>query len=392
MPVFNATIKSLRKFLPTILIHIGVFLLFSILYTKLNSDSTAEIFREKELKLLVVDAENSTLSKNLIRFLSEDEKVTVRHEERPDKNELRSINDAIRFDVYDYALLLPENFSRHVLAGDSSAAEYIASGSSASGELLSRKINSYIKNVVIYLNSGYSADQASRRAASLLRKASSPEVRIAKTNDAAPSSSIASIYSFLSYSLLSMIVLSIGLILRNIREHDLHARISVSGTGFFTRYTALSAAVFVIAAGITLIVNGFALFFTHSGLQAAKSALFVLNSFSLMPVGVGFAFLVSSVTQNDGLINMLTNMVMIPMCFISGIFVPTEFLSAQVIAASRFLPLYWYIQNIHRITESPAGVYPGRNFTLGLIIQLLFAAVLFCAGLVISRKKELYAV
>lgn len=392
MPVFNATIKSLRRFIPSLVIHLSMFLLFASLFAYFGANTASEVFRESELNVTVVDQEDSETSRALIHFLATNEKVTVDKQKDLSQTELQTLNDSVRFDISDFVLIIPEDFSSKVKDGDDHAARYIATGDTASGELLSHKISSYLKDVMIYLNSGYSEKEAGELAAAQLADAAKPEVKIAKTVNGSSDPYIQSVFTFLAYSLLTTVTLSVAMILIYMREHDLYARISVSGTTFFTRYAAMAGAVLFVAVGLCVVLIAFALYLTRSDPSITKAGLYILNAFALMPVGIGFAFLISSFARNEGLVNMLTTMLLISMCFISGVFVPAEFMSEKVLAASHYLPLYWYVHGVELITDSPAGCYPGGDFTLSLFVQLLFAAVLFCAGIVISRKKELYAV
>ena len=392
MPVFSATIKSLRRFIPSLIIHLGLFLLFASLFAYFGADTTSEIFRESELNVTVVDLEDSENSRGLIRFLSEDEKVTVEKRKSLNLEDRQKLNDSVRFDVSDFVLILPKDFSEKLKAGDDHAAEYMSTGDTASGELLSHKISSYLKDVMIYLNSGHSEKEAGKLAAKQLADAAKPDVRIAKTSTGTSDPYIQSVFTFLAYSLLTTVTLSVAMILIYMRERDLYARISVSGTSFFTRYAGMAGAVLFVAIGLCVVLIGFALYLTRSDPSITKAGLYILNAFALMPVGIGFAFLISSFTHNEGLVNMLTTMLLISMCFISGVFVPSEFMAEKVVAASHYLPLYWYVHGVELITTSSAGSYPGGSFTLCLIVQLLFASAFFSAGIVISRKKELYAV
>ena len=122
MPVFSATIKSLRRFIPSLIIHLGLFLLFASLFAYFGADTTSEIFRESALNVTVVDLEDSENSRGLIRFLSEDEKVTVEKRKSLNLEDRQKLNDSVRFDVSDFVLILPKDFSEKLKVGDDHAA------------------------------------------------------------------------------------------------------------------------------------------------------------------------------------------------------------------------------------------------------------------------------
>ena len=59
---------------------------------------------------------------------------------------------------------------------------------------------------------------------------------------------------------------------------------------------------------------------------------------------------------------------------------------------AHFLPLYWYTAAIRLINDTPVDKILGKTFYEYLLIEILFAGIFFAAGLIISKKKEQYAV
>lgn len=56
------------------------------------------------------------------------------------------------------------------------------------------------------------------------------------------------------------------------------------------------------------------------------------------------------------------------------------------------MPLYWYIMGNQWIVSTTASEIMSTTFATQLGLQLLFAAAFFMAGLIISKKKEVYNV
>ena len=111
-----------------------------------------------------------------------------------------------------------------------------------------------------------------------------------------------------------------------------------------------------------------------------------------MFIGLGLAYFISAITSDENIINMLSNMIVLSMCFLCGTFVDTQFMSPMILKLAQFLPLYWYNKAIVFINNTPASDIICTKFLTYLCIELLFALVFFAAGLVISKKKEQYAV
>ena len=123
-----------------------------------------------------------------------------------------------------------------------------------------------------------------------------------------------------------------------------------------------------------------------------KLIYYMLDSYSLMFVGLGLAYFICSLTSNENLINMVANMLVLSMSFLCGVFVDTQFLSENIIKAAHFMPLYWYTTAIKFINDTPVNEIWSRKFGTYILIEILFALVFIFAGMIISRKKEQYAI
>jgi ABC-2 type transport system permease protein len=76
-------------------------------------------------------------------------------------------------------------------------------------------------------------------------------------------------------------------------------------------------------------------------------------------------------------------------CFISGVFVPQQFLGSSVLEIASFTPSYWFVKANNQIAELTqfdfAYVEP---IVSGMLIQVGFALAFFTVALVIGKKKS----
>ena len=111
-----------------------------------------------------------------------------------------------------------------------------------------------------------------------------------------------------------------------------------------------------------------------------------------MLIGLGLAFLISAITTNSNIVSMITNMLVLSMSFFCGVFIDLAFLSKNIVKAAHFMPLYWYTAAVRYINDTDINKIFSTTFFEYLLLQLLFATIFFGAGLVISKKKEQYAI
>ncbi|SFI02600.1 ABC-2 type transport system permease protein [Pseudobutyrivibrio sp. OR37] len=387
MSVFNAILKSTKACIVTIIVYFSVFVLFGNISARATASTKDTMFEDSVVTVAITDNDNSALSRGLVDYLKETENVVD-----PQTTSIKEMNDNVRFLIYDYALIIPEDFSERAKAGETEdLLEYVAPGATAPQFLLTEKIRTYMQDVMVYLNSGYSDEEAIALTKENMIKLSETKANVIDTADENHRSFYTGMFTFNGYTLLMILCVSISSVLGFTKDTDVKNRINVSGMHFNTKNAATIAAVFcigiVITAAITVVVGLMGLSDTNG-----KFLFYCINVFALMLIGIGMAYMISAITNNENIINMVTNMFVLSMSFFCGVFIDLQFLSPAIVKFAHFLPLYWYTAVIRLINDTPADKILGTTFYEYLLIEVLFAGIFFAAGLVISKKKEQYAV
>ncbi|MBO6128393.1 MAG: ABC transporter permease, partial [Pseudobutyrivibrio sp.] len=156
MSVFNAILKSTKACLVSIIVYFSVFVMFGNISARATATTKDTMFEDSIVKVAITDNDNSVLSRGLVEYLNETEDVVD-----PQTTSIKEMNDNVRFLIYDYALIIPDDFSERVKNGETEdLLEFVAPGATAPQYLLTEKINTYMKDVMVYLNSGYSEDES----------------------------------------------------------------------------------------------------------------------------------------------------------------------------------------------------------------------------------------
>lgn len=114
--------------------------------------------------------------------------------------------------------------------------------------------------------------------------------------------------------------------------------------------------------------------------------LFALNVFSFLFVAMAIVFLLGQILRKNTVIGMVSNVLSLGLSFLSGIFVPLEYLGDGIIRLAHFLPTYWYVLGV-RFIDSYAGGEPLTPLAQYIGIQILFAVALAALGLAYSKAK-----
>ena len=387
MSVFNAILKSTKACIVTIIVYFSVFVLFGNISAKATATTKDTMFEDSIVKVAITDNDNSALSRGLVEYLNETEDVVD-----PQTTSIKEMNDNVRFLIYDYALIIPDDFSERVKNGETEdLLEYVAPGATAPQFLLTEKIRTYMQDVMVYLNSSYSEDEAIALTKENMIKLSDTKASIMDNADENHRSFYTGMFTFNGYTLMMILCISISSVLSFTKDVDVKNRISVSGMHFKTRNFAIIAAVFcigiVITAAVTVVVGLMGLSDTNG-----KFIFYCIDVIALMLVGLGMAYMISAITTNENIINMVTNMFVLSMSFFCGVFIDIQFLSPAIVKFAHFLPLYWYTAAIRLINDTPVDKILGKTFYEYLLIEILFAGIFFASGLISSKKKEQYAV
>ena len=387
MSVFNAILKSIKANIATLVVYFAIFAVFGNMSASATTSSTEEAFEEVTVKVAVTDKDNSKLSQALVEYLNETQNVVD-----PKTDDAQLMNDNVRFLIYDYALIIPEGFEEKILAGESEdAIEYIAPGATASQFLLTEKLDDYLQDIVIYLNSGYSEDEAIEKTHEQMVTLAKTKATVIDKSDQNHRSFYTGMFTFNGYTLMILLSICGASALTFMKDRDVSNRISVSGMHFITRNCATIAAVLFIGVVITTVVIA-VIYFMGLSYSGSKLFYYAIDTYSLMLVGLGMAYFICSMTANENLINMAANMMVLSMSFLCGVFVDTQYLSESIIKAAHFMPLYWYTTAIKYINDTPINNIWSRQFGTYLFIEILFAIAFFAAGMIISKKKEQYAI
>lgn len=117
--------------------------------------------------------------------------------------------------------------------------------------------------------------------------------------------------------------------------------------------------------------------------------LFAINSLIFSMCTLTIAFLIANAIKNKEAINGIVNVVALGSSFLSGTFVPTEYLPDGVLKIARILPSYYYIDNNNLIKNLEKfdfkNLYP---LIMNTVIIIAFALIFMAITNFLSKKNR----
>lgn len=414
MTIFKTFFRLLQRDMGSLMIYLGIFAGMGIAIASSNASTMEKTFSEEKISIAVADLDQSPLSRAVVEYLGKtgdvteigasQEMVQVPSSDAgaadkavhnaaasssdwtvsplPDST-LRKLNDDVRFDLYAYCLILPKGFGQDP---DTFTPRYISSASSAAASLATQRVETFLRDAAAYRNAGLSEAAALKKASQAASR--KPSVTLLSGRSENGFSFSYYLFNFASYGFFMIICQMMGIVLPKLRTKEIARRIAVSSYGFLRRNREIILAVLLSA--LLLLVPFLAVCaiagrgqsgFDHYGSYA-------MNLFSLVPSAIGLGFFISAVSENGSVISMMTNSIVLAMCFLSGVFVPRAYMNPAVLSAAHFTPLYWFVEGNEIINGFSSGPFPWSSLASCMLMQLLFCALLLSAGMILSRLRE----
>lgn len=379
MQVFKSYFKIFNKYKGQMIMYLGIFAALLSGFVINNAGSLAE-YVNVNCNFAVYDYDNSEESRALVSFLSEKhERVDI----KADDSEV--IQDELFNRNINCLLRIPEGFSDAIKVGDwEKVLKIVTIPGTKYNALFESDVDRFVNYVSIYVKSGYSSEEAVKKAVNVLSQTS--EVSLLEGEDLSGHSNSYYFFNYLGWVLMCMVITAITPTLAVYNRKELRKRISCSAYPFSKINTELFLGVAVMGVGICGILMLLASVITGGEVWSMNGAFYMLNTLCYMFVAMAVAFLVSRLTDKDQIISMVSNVFSLGMAFLCGIFVPMEYLGENVIKLAHFLPAYWFAKGtalIEHIQEQQISIlfrYMG--------VELLFAIAIWFVALTVAKAKK----
>ena len=381
MTVFKYFWKIIATRKTSIFLMAGIFMFLNIFFVQ-NAEEVSEV-NASESTIAIIDEDNSLLSVGLTHYLEE------RHTLVELENNEAILQDALFFNQVTYILIIPHGFESDFATNPENARlENLQAPDSFVGVFIDNQIEDFLIHINTYLGADFEMSRAIENTMADLNLGVEVEVLQGRIIDNSMFH-----FNFLAYFFLAVVTVSIAPIFFTFNKKDVARRNDCSSQSLVNRNMQITLGCAIAAVGLWLVSFIPMLIFHGNEVFTTVTLFRAINSLALLTVALGIAFLLGNILGNDDALQGASNIIAIGLCFLSGVFVPQEFLGSQILMIARFLPTYWYVRGntaLSGMVELSGEV--ARMFWEGLFIQLGFAVVLFAVTLVIIRQKKSRAV
>lgn len=368
------------------MIYIIVFLVVSLIMSaSMVSDQKKETsFTGVKHNIALICEENSPL---IDGFKAELGKI-VNFVELPD--EIEALQDALYFRSVTYILRIPKGFTDEFMKGETVQLEKTIIPSSFSNIYIDLSIDKYFNTARLYVNNSNGITQ--QELVERLNKDLSLDTTVElKTNGEEPTDLLYANYYFnyLVYSLFFILILGINALVLAFNNQDLKRRTACSPitTGSVNLQFVLVNLLFTFIAWFIMVI--FCILFNLKNSFNTNMIFFLINSLVFAFCCSSISYLIGNLVKGQEAVSAVSNVVALGLCFISGVFVPQEFLGSSVLKIASFTPSYWFVKANNQIANLTRFDFPYLQPILSdMVVQIGFALAFFSIALVIAKKKR----
>ncbi len=338
MSIFKNYFKIVRKHKFSILLYTIIFLTLTLFF--MNSDTSKDNTNYSEVRnnIYVEDRSNSKISKALVEYIDKKENIVSGLDKE-------NLEDELFYRSTDAIVIIPEDFE------NTKEIIYKSSPQSMYSFLVKQRINEFIDKVYKYNDNGYGIDDSIKYANDDLDKSVNVQKINELNHDSGDESNSRFYFNFMSYPLLSQILLVVTLVMSSYYKDTLDMRHKVSAISEKKKNLILTLGhlVFGVVFWLLYIIICIVLVKDFEFNQAFSFA--ALNSFVFMVTAVTLSVLIGKLFQDPESLSVVINVLVLGSSFLSGVFVPQEIMGETTLKIARIFPNYYYVVNNSLIEE-----------------------------------------
>lgn len=384
MQVFKSYFQIMRKMLFSIAVYAVGFLAIVVIFTwnfKINNNE----FSVSKVKLMVIneDGQNEFIE-GLMTYLEQYAEFAE------PKLELEARKNDLFFKKVEYILTIPKGFTGEFMSSGSGFLIKDTVPDSLDAISVDNAINNYLNIAGTYIKHLPDIDYAQLN--SLISSSIDEDTVVtldSKINDDnSNSNNFNNMYfNYLGYIMIACFISGISMVMSSFRALDMRRRHTASPLPgrSINLQLMLANLIYVFAYILLLTIAGYIL--NRNRMINAYTWLTWLNAAVFALTALSISYLIGITVKSKIAVQAIATALSLSLAFISGIFVPQEFIAAPVLKLASFGPAYWYVKANDTIAQISSFDWPQLSKIFGYMgIQIGFTLAIISVVLVVSKR------
>jgi len=386
MQVFKVYFKIIKANMKQISIYLAVFLVVAFAYSMSIKPKGEENFSQTKTNIAFINlGENTALTQGFKEYLSKYVNF-IEIENKQDK-----LQDALFFRDVEYILTLPKDFTKDFLQGKPVEVEKTIVPNSTTRMYVDMAVNKYLNLARVYVNNLPGITEENLVKAVAKGVTSEAQVQLKTFGAKKQNNAFAvSYFNYLAYSLYAILILGVSSTLMVFNDKNINRRnlCSPMKNRTFNLQMIMANLIFALVSYVALVSLGFII--NRENMMSFNGLLLCINALVFTIAALSISYLVGLLIKGRSAQSSMANVLSLGFSFLSGVFVPQEFLSDKVLTIASFNPTYWYVKANNAIGTLSSFSFNNLSKILTyMLIELGFAMAIFSVALVISKQKRI---
>lgn len=386
MQVFKNYFRILRAQLVSVSIYGVIFLMVTIIISSNIKVENEEYSNQKTKTMIINEDAETELIQGFLKYM--DSYITP---VEPIENE-EKLKDALFYGDVRYILTIPAGFSDDFLSNGQvrmikrTVPDYVGAVT------IDNAIDNYFNIAKLYLKyvDAINYDEMNTYIEEVLGKETPVHMAVKVEDEVTFSKGFnLNYYNYMTYIIIAIFITGVSVVMLSFHGLDIRRRHAASPLSNHSLNVQLLLAnfAFVMVYLILFITVGYIL--NRNRMINGNTLLTWLNVFIFSITALAISYLIGIIVKSQRTVSAIATALSLGMAFLSGVFVPQEFLGSSVLRMASFLPSFWYVKANEAIFDLTLFNWKSVSPIFGYMgIQLGFAAAIISIALVVSKRKR----
>lgn len=381
MTVFKNYIKISKKYIGFVIMYLAIFSVIAVIASNSVANTSIDSFQDTKSKVSIIDNDNTNFTNDFSKYIeSKSEIVAI-------ENDQQAIRDALVYKKVDFVLIIPKDFTNKFFEGKDIKIETMSVPDSTSAVYTKSIMNDYLNIASTYINTGIKDESLLSK--NILETLNiNTEVKIINEEKTSVTTNIVFYYNILSYILVMSIMSVVAMMMVTFNDDRINKRHLVSSVSYKSIDKQILLGNALISFAILFVYTLISFILYPKDMLSTSGLLLIINACIFTLFALCLAYLSSKLVKNKEAINGIANVVGLGGSFISGVFVPQQFLGASVLTIAKFTPIYWYVSANLKIGSLTSYSFEElKPIFIDMSIVFVFAFILFICTKIVAKSK-----
>lgn len=360
------------------ILYLGIFLMITILTAQSLRNNNTQ-YEDVKVKVALYDEDQTTFTDNIKDYLKD--YVVFKDIDR------NRVDDAFFYREVEVVVIIPEGFTTNFFNSDVANINIKVLPESTKAFTFEQVINKYLNLVRVYQDNDLINEDYHTEIKEILAK----EVMITL-----PESNLENYilvhfyYNYVAYIAFALITTLMGTIMATFKSLDIKRRNNIGSISNRKMNLVLLVCNTLLGLGVLGILIALSIILYKDLIFNLNTFYLIINSLIYTVTIIALTYFIIALFDSRQIIGAIANVLSLGSAFITGVFIPQEFLNKGILYFAQIFPSFWFIKAndyLADLTHFDLAIL--KPAFQAFLVQIIMAIVFIGLSLIISKRKQL---